>query len=776
MPITQDGKKPFIAVNILPAPPATQPGMREPLHILKEQIAIAKELGFTHAWINPISVVPSDTVCTRRCLDTGVYFNLTGSLYAPDDPKEIRPDFDMVRIREMVGAEKSNNFFVLIDFVWKHVSVKSKMLERHPNWFGEKKDRSVVKDIVEYKFQVIDGKFTSDSQEVIDHLIATIDVLLDPVAGYGFAGLRVDAASKLTPLVRRTLYEHIKTRWPEAIIFEEVLFDKANSSSVEELVKDAQIEPVVHSHYVTSNLYYQKPDCFGALPSPEQMGDTLKLQLANQRGVSFTGNHDHHSLGWGIILTMAAKLLIKQDQLHLADLTVAPFEKYPSIKNGAEKAKQTITDLSEGRLLIEGLTSEQQSVIQYLLPFANIIARILLNKAHGEHDQYFSDFRFQLFEKMSNRTLASISGYFFLFSELISPFETQRIFSNRSGSSLDFLLLTEEDLKSEMDLTHEILVAMSRTGDYPNFANFTRRIPLLMKNKKIITQDKAEKLSYELRISLPYIIEYLRNHPGKHRAYQYYQINPEEGQNQYELELMDLTTKLDFASFIQQINLIYSQLASVNSNEYHTFTSLDHFKIFVRCSKDTTDVIILNMDHQNVQTLSILDLEKIALWFQARIYPYCPHGGQSVKLAEPFTEEQTQYFPADYSGYWVEKVGRDAFNFSYERILGKKNAHQTNLYLGLNITNGLSPEERKSFKRVVHLFTPVQAAYNILEQRSLKCPTHGDEQSGAVCGRWTKLAASSLPSSPRGKALTFFSKSPDKKVIEESPLTPHNDL
>jgi glycosidase len=321
MPPLETGKKSFIAVNILPSPI----GQGDPVEKLQEQIGFAKQLGFTHAWINPISIVPDNTICKRRCLDTGVFSELTGSLYAPNDPKEIRPDFDKVKIRTMGRSAREDNFFILVDFVWKHVSANSTLIKTKPTWFGEKK--KLVKDVIEYDFKSLDGHLAPSSEEIIEHLKSSIDVLLDPIEGYGFSGLRIDAASQLIPSVRGALYQHIRARWPKAIIFEEVLFDGAQSTKVNLLVKGAE-EHKIYSDFITSNLYYQKSDSFGALPSPETMGDALKLKLADQRGIGFTGNHDHHSLGWGVILTMAAKLLVEKNQFDLADQRVAPFQSY----------------------------------------------------------------------------------------------------------------------------------------------------------------------------------------------------------------------------------------------------------------------------------------------------------------------------------------------------------------------------------------------------------------------------------------------------------------
>jgi hypothetical protein len=125
------------------------------------------------------------------------------------------------------------------------------------------------------------------------------------------------------------------------------------------------------------------------------------------------------------------------------------------------------------------------------------------------------------------------------------------------------------------------------------------------------------------------------------------------------------------------------------------------------------------MGYQKIQMITMLDLEKIALWLQARLYPYPVHKGEEVSLALPFTSEGLHYFPGNYKAHWEKIVGAEAFDFSYQRVLGKKQGHQTNLLIGLNISAELSDKDVQQFSQVIQLKTPLQEAYNTLFHRSI---------------------------------------------------------
>lgn len=693
MPLPNDK---FIAVNILPS---HMKAGKDTIEVLQERIAKAQAMGFTHAWLNPISIVPA-SFCERICLDTGTPTAQYNSLYAPDEPHQIRPDFPIEKIRAINQSAKANHFFILADFVWKHVSVSSSLLSKNPDWFGKR-----VKDIVEYNFTDKSGKLTEAGNQIAAYLQKTIRLLLDSQEGYNFAGIRVDAASHLPPVVREILYGFIRKTYPEAIIFEEVLFDRAQEERIRQLAFEAK-NLGIYSDFVTTNSYYQSPDAFGALPNPETMGDKTKLELAEGRGVSFTGNHDHFSVGWGTVLQMAWKAF-KSDPAFLARIREVKTTPSGAKAERLEEALEVLlnkVDSGPHPSFAENL--ENPGIIRYLIPYANKIARSLLilsSEASPESD-LLEEFQLQLFERIYNRTLTGISGYFFLFSELVSPFETQRIFSNQDGAPLQLLLLTADDLKEDMVLTNNILTQMASV--FPNFTNFLKAFPILKKARSpgyICKTDESERLVHDLQLCLPYIIDYLRNHPSenKYKVYKNAHIIKDEEQ---------LALKLELVQLITGINQIYARLTTHGCSHFHTFNSIDKFKIIIRYNQTSTDLIILNLGTRKL-TLGDIDLEKIALWFQSRLYPQEAACKMAVILSSPFNDEATINPPNGYMEYWKKAVG-SAFDLAYNQIIGAQPGHTTNLYLGPNIANNTTyPLILK-----LHLKTQVEEEYDIFER------------------------------------------------------------
>jgi len=672
----------FIAINML-VPTFSSANKKEVLSVFEEQINTAIKAGFTHAWINPICEVPAETVCHTVCLDTGINTNLLKSLYAPNQPGQLAfRTAGVEKLKEIIANARNNNFLILADFVWKHVSEHSSVLKYHGSWAGNK-----VKDIIEYNFS--ENENDSDHQAILTHLKKAIDYYLKDL---GFAGLRLDAASHFPRSVRLELISYIRTHYPQAIIFEEVLFDHAQTQKISNLVTDAHHNKL-YSDFVTTNLYYQQPDSFGALPPPEKMGDGIKIQLADQNGISFTGNHDHFSAGWSLILSMAAARLVEKckNDKDLASFiqnnNVSPLGKEDSLDGTS--IFNAITNMVSGqpKLLPENFATDQKECIRYLLPYANEIARELLDQNNPSHEDTFEKFQLALFERIANRTLASMSGYFILFSEISSAFETQRIFANQQQK----LLLTTSDLDKEKDITDQIISKMKTDPTYKNNnSNFLRKTK----------QYKGKKLS-EFYFWLPFIIDYLRNHPDLNQ-YTFYK-DPESVKQSMDA----LVAKLGIADYIKNINEIFANLTTMQCRNYHTFTSSDKFKIIVRSSAETTDIIILNLNPDEVKTLNDIDLEKIALWHQSRLYSQeeaC--NGKKNTLSAPFDNQQKTYAPNGYPDYWIKKVGKAAFDDSYTQIIGEKQNHQTNLYLGPNLNLDLVTCNKVNVR--LHIQTPQQ--------------------------------------------------------------------
>jgi len=700
----------FIAANILPP----HPSMKDPLPIMKEQIDTAIHLGFNFAWFNPISKIVQSN-CHRRCNDTGVMTDFQYCLYAPNDLVVIQDNLPVRELKKLNEYANTKNFSILIDFVWKHLSVNSSKFSMNKKWKGK-----TVNDVIEYAFYHKNNEPNHDvMQEVLYYLKHAIDLYLN---GCGFSGLRIDAASHLPAKIREALILYIRDQHPHAIIMEEVLFDGAQEKRIEELVHGAK-EKNIYSHFVTSNLFYKMEDSFGQLPLPNQMGDFLKIQLANDNGISFTGNHDHYSAGWSIILSMAAKRFMKDIENDKDKTRINFLEKIIiSPSNGDmphfDTIRKTIKTLTcEGPVpesdwkTIENVDNNQLDCIRYLLPLANEIARELLDKDHINHEEILNQFKVKLLKTMANRTMASMSGYFVLFSELTLPFETQRIFSNDKNQPLPFLLLTIDDLKNQSLLTIDIINQMIKNKNhlnkYNNIANFIKSVP-----KPNFNNNKT--IDIILFAWLPFIIEYLRNNPEENK-YDYYQTENISGKTTYLEEATYLSNRLQLKSFIQQINSIYAKLETLTCHDYQAFTfaTQDDFKIFVRCKDTVTDIIILNLS-DNPLTINDLDIQKIALWYQSRKFP--PKIPQKEKLATPFTNEEIVYFSAEYSCHYRNHSSdtRESFDDAYNRIVNAKKDHQTNLYLGYEIKDEL--DQFKSLIKVVSIKTEHREISQLLEK------------------------------------------------------------
>ena len=698
MPITGT----FRAANILPS----HPSEGNPIEILRRKIAKAKELGCNYVWINPITTFKEETECRRICNDTGLLTVLYGSLYAPNDPNEVRDDFPIELTRAMNLSAKSTGIEVLVDFVWKHVSVNSALVDHHKDWFKE----TPIKDIVEYKFT--DPKIT---EEILRHLKKSIDLYLDPKKGFGFAGLRIDAASHLNVYVRRVLISYIRSEYPEAVILEEFLFDSNQSHNVTLLNQDALTHDLF-SDVITSNLYYQRQNVHGGLPTLQNMGDVEKLKLAQGRGIGFTGNHDHLSASDGTRYSMAMHRAASFDAFkeRIRQVTTTPL-KHDQINSSTiddligildntnhRKSKRSRDDT--GPMCIEMLDNCGIEYVRYLLPFANDIARELLDVKSSNYNRLLDTFRVLLFERIANRTLASMSGYFFLYTDMVTLFETQRIFVNKVGEPLPNLLLTIEDLKSEPAVTAKIIESMRHDTDRYNFFSIFEKAVPLAPNKA--TKTKARKSAEEpsnfddnYRIWLPLIIEYLRNNPALNE-YSFYRTK-----GQADALVSDLTKRLELEKFIKGINEIYSNLTSIECLGLETFVSLDEIKVIIRCSEQSTDIIIINLGDR-IYTVDEIDLEKIALWYQTRLYPQ--ERGKEVVLGKPFTSEP-KVNPAD--GYLAHHG--PAVAKAYMRVLGKLAGHQTNLYLGYNFNiNRLDNYPDVTIK--THLKTDVQLQHEVL--------------------------------------------------------------
>jgi glycosidase len=267
--------KPFIAVNILPP----REYNKATFNAFSKEIKEAQKLGFTHIWLNPIAQIDPQSQCTRRDLDTGLLTTQYQSSYDYKDPYKLNSFFNAKETKELLRKTKEENKLqILVDFAWMYVA----------GFYVFNKNNVCTDEVF--------NKQIKQAKQVIDFYLRDLS----------FSGVRIDGASHLKYQARNELYQYIRETYPHAIIFEEVLFDRTLEDNIKQLVQKAE-EKQIYSDGVTSNIYYQKTDAFGALPLPEKMGDGTKIRLANNNGIGFTGNHDHFSVGWCTVLLLAAK-------------------------------------------------------------------------------------------------------------------------------------------------------------------------------------------------------------------------------------------------------------------------------------------------------------------------------------------------------------------------------------------------------------------------------------------------------------------------------------
>jgi len=420
-------EEPFIAINIL----------ANSLEELIEQSAYAAQLGFTHAWINPINdlkPLEEDEGFSKKDPITGVSSRFYQSKYGIVDPTKFSKSFGQVDDcrNAITKMKEEHGITILCDFVWMYVD---KFEGR-----GREKNKKLTRND-------------------INSLKKSAEIILDKKKGYGFGGIRIDATSHIDNEVRLALVLHIKKKYPEAIIFEEVLFDRNVAGNVDDLVRGAK-ESDAYSDFVTSNLYYQTPDVFGTLPHSKDMGDTTKLQLSQGRAISFTGNHDHYSLAWGIVMQLAAKRFNDEESSANFIKKIEATKVYPNNYRPFKSFKNlrgAIKNFSDGK----GASDDKTEVTQFLYPFAVEIAKELLE---GSNEKLFQQFKEAVFTTIVNRTLLSPSGYFMLFADLSASLKTPCIFTNKYGRVSELFLISAEDLlkKSKQLKYTQIIIALSK--------------------------------------------------------------------------------------------------------------------------------------------------------------------------------------------------------------------------------------------------------------------------------------------------------------------------
>lgn len=664
---------PLIAINILPGS----------IDEIKSALGKAQAQGFSHAWLNPLSSIGNVPV-HRIDLDTGVMTNLSSSMYAVSDLRELRLPYTSENLSELNKHAASLGIKLLADFVWKHVSNDSLLIDKHPKWF---KDTS-IKDVREYDFVKNNDPLTTKYNHIKHYLQNGIDFLLDNCK---FSGLRFDAASNFSVLLRADLMRYVRKKYADAIILEEVLFDDNQTDRIMALAKSvdeaeevatADIPNPLKSDFVTSNLYYQRANAFGQLPQAHEMGDSLKLKLA-RLPISFTGNHDHFSLAWDVLLTLAAQKISADYIENYTTKSVFPVKSEKSLSFAL--LNSLVNKLKTGEIPAE-IIQENDGLLKMLVPIAHQLAATLCSQ---QDEELLSEFRALLYKRLAHRTIVSPGGYFMLQSDMELEFDTQRIFLNSAKESLQTLALTPDILKrlSQESMQH-LLSDMGSSSLFDNWKNFLHQIPSLhpkpqKHSKKAIPSDSVEYNETEINLIFPYVLTYLRSlsDASLRRACSDLGLSPLTTFN-----TDNLRTTIAFDPCIAAINKITASLETIDATvECNTFTSLECITIIVRCLGEKTDIIFLNANPKVEMTIELLDLEKIAIWFQTRKFSPQPDdkGGE---LTQPCDKKDIVHFNASYSARYQDQ--KEEFNLAFNRITGSEHlpeGYVTNLYFGCGI-------------------------------------------------------------------------------------------
>jgi hypothetical protein len=197
-----------------------------------------------------------------------------------------------------------------------------------------------------------------------------------------------------------------------------------------------------------------------------------------------------------------------------------------------------------------------------------------------------------------------------------------------------------------------------------------------------------------------------------------------------ENEEVYLSNALELKSYIQQINSIYKKIKTLKCSDYQTFTfsTQEDFKIVVRCTKDTTDIIILNLSGNRL-TINDLDMEKIALICQLQKFPVTKACEWTESPSRPCSDQERINPPQAYSAYYNDKLddNGETFHHAYQRIIGHAANHETNLYLGYDI----NPEINKysNINLQVSLKTEHRRISEVLEKSTNNPETHKRQTS-----------------------------------------------
>lgn len=569
------------------------PAQYQNISEMKKHIEMLSKMGINALWINPIQELGDIEGFYQPDKNTGVYNEVTHSLYAMKDPQSLTPylgDVTEVALKELTETARAYGMVPMFDCVLNHVSIDSQVCQLHPHWFqGRDPD---FPDVMKFNYPV-------SKDEIIENLWKPY--IRKYMAVYGFDGVRIDAAHLIPKEVRSEIYRYVRELSeelgkPKPVIFEEMLFEHP----YDDLLK--ALNPKEGPTHVTSSAYYAQREWHGGMPDWTKSEEQLKAKLVfqdedgnpreNAKGgcVNFSGNHDNVSLAMKILYEMARDQMLSLNDPHFSSENFEYLFIYSyikdienQIKSGNSSIIAEVVRRMKEKIVMTALTS---SGGWYLLSgdeFGDLLPKSVFKRKNSQVSHFYPH---RIHELLLNEDNAINS----VLKEL-GKWELMREKGN------DYKKIVYQKLSYNPDLQQRLLIpyienvkCLINAGDFKVCHLFKSHL----KKQGIITGFKAHNYKLQER---SYTNGWLGNH--------------------------------DLHEFITKVNLQLTQLPNSRIGFWSELVRLPDrpdCAIVIRKNgfglDSETDIVLVNCSNESDNlVLTLNDIHHIACEFQKRIIP-----------------------------------------------------------------------------------------------------------------------------------------------------------
>ncbi|KTD06493.1 alpha-amylase [Legionella gratiana] len=615
-------------------------------------LPVLSKMGFNAVWINPIQTAGDVKDLFKRDKTNGVraFNEVTRSLYAMTDSETISPyfssassemsleakkDFDEKIMKQFTDEARHCGLVPMFDLVLNHVSADSRHRTEQPHWFHEKVHPD-FKDAIAFDYR---------KPEIRDEIIEKFwkPYIFKYMINYGFEGVRVDAVGYLEPELRKKIYKYIYElaetyKKPKPVILDELLFNDKKKKLSD--VVDNLLLPDHGPTHITRGTYYAHRDEYGGLPSWSKEEEGIKAQAVfldrnrklhpDMHGgcIAFSGNHDHNSLAMTILEEMAEQR-IKNHPLYYAhkkyqqesdeyDEAVSSVFLYSFVKDIQNEVlannKSTIAEIERKmreKIVICALTS---SAGWYALSgdeTGDLLAKPVFRHAHAVEQTYYAQRNHNFFSPEHSHFKETM--------DVLTQMAIENINKENPGIVFRELSHAEESQKRLLVPYLETLKNQINCGDTIVCAELQKRL--------------AEKNITIHFIENDYVPDPRTSASGWKGVH-------------------------DMKDFMLEINKILSAMPSSNFHfwsEVIPIQSKPNLVAVVRKNGEglnsETELVIINLEPSQQETLTQNDIHQIACNFQKRVIP-----------------EYTYYNDGKEKHYnWT--INQPEFNLAYQTIM-----------------------------------------------------------------------------------------------------------